>query len=240
VWEHTFAEAGEYSVRLSAADNRGEGGKSHALAAFTVSVKESTLPKPPPEKVFAQETFRFGIAVPGLNEVTQYRWSVLADGRELRSGTGATVEFKPLAPGKLTVRATYAGREYPVGRGASVFPVQVLEPPARIYDESFAANGEYPLQHKFEFRAARFGKRPSEYSKPIPGSEIRIEVEDEDGRDLLDAVDVMAASDHTVVAFRLKGALRGDVTEVTVTIRLGTQVERIPLRLYREDGALRP
>ena len=240
-WEHTFDEPGSYTVSVNATDNRGEGGKSHAAASFVVDVKGSALAKNPPEKVFANETFRFGIAVAGLNEMSQYRWTVLADGREVKRGSGTMVDYKPTAPGRILVKATYDGRPYPVGKsGVSDFPIRVEDTPWQIYDQSFAAGGEYPLRHKFEFRAARFGKRPGEYSKPVPASEIRIEAVDEQGNDLLDDFDAQVAGDHTVVTFWLKGRLQTEVVPATFTIRIGRESERYAIRLYRDDATLRP
>ncbi|MBL0177212.1 MAG: hypothetical protein IPP94_18535 [Ignavibacteria bacterium] len=65
-------------------------------------------------------------------------------------------------------------------QGASVFPVQVLEPPPPDLRRVFRRERRYPLQHSSS-SVRRAGKRPSEFSIPIPGSDIRIEVEDEDG-----------------------------------------------------------
>jgi len=236
LWTGSFSEAGVYTVTVSARDNRGAGARSSASTSFTVTVRDGAAGRIP-ASVYANETFRFNVSVTGLPRVNLYSWRITQGDRTLESGDGPVVEYKPAGTGRLTVHAAYDGKPYAVKGGApSVFNLAVEAVPYRIDERSFANGGEYPISHKFEVEISRYGRRPSEYSMPVQPGEIRIDAEDENGRNLLEGLDVRTVSDRTIAAFHLRGKVRGDGMPVDIRVAAGPVVQHYKITLYKDEG----
>jgi hypothetical protein len=117
----------------------------------------------------------------------------------------------------------------------------VTSPVDRIGSQSFANGGEYPINNVFQFVAARCGRCIGDNIRNIPRAEIRIDVESEDGQDLLDEFDVIertnpntGAASGSLVKFYLKGKVSRDGTEATINIRYGSVNERYSVLLFQE------
>ena len=236
LWLHTFSRPGSYRVRLDARDSRGGSGISVTQGGFTVLVAEPSPRKELPDEIFTHETAEIPIAVTGLDDMERYSWTVSMDGAEKARGTGITVHFKPEGKGLCTIQATYGGVPSPVkGRENSTFVIPVFDPPYRIVAATFEPHGEYPINQKFQVRFAQFGRKLREYMKHVPPSEIRIDVEDAYGKDLLDGEPQFDVSDaYTDATFYLKGRVSRDGTEATIRLRAGALSREFPVILYRE------
>jgi hypothetical protein len=236
VWNGAFPSAGTYSVTIHATDSRGEGGKSVDSKTATAVAMEPVLRKPLPAQLYPQETAEIDIAVAGLENAGDYSWTLAENGREIARGTHPRISVTPASTGRIEIGARYLDRVYPVaGGGSSTFTIPVVDPPYRIFSMTFARNGEYPVTHRFQFRAARYGRSRSQHSVAVQPAEIRVEAVDEDGNDLLARdPDIAVAGDATIVTFQLRGRIAADGTGATVILRVGDRQETIPVVLTPE------
>jgi hypothetical protein len=252
VWSGTFNEAGTKRVTVEARDSRAAGTKSVSRPiTFDVIVKEPFLSRRRPMGAFVGEVFEMYLNVAGLEDIGSYSYEVELDGREVEAGTGHVIRY-PIpndAIGKtMIVKAKYRDRPYPVLPDSasttvtpSEFVFNVSAPIDRIGSQSFANGGEYPINNVFQFVAARCGRCVAGNIRNIQQSEIRIEVEAEDGQDLLDEVQVLPRTNPntgqeagSLVKFFLRGRVQRDGTEATIIIRYGTVNERYNVLLYQE------
>lgn len=252
VWSNTYNEAGRRTVTVDARDSRSAGVKSVSRPiTFDVIVKEPYLSRRKPGGAFAGELFEMNINVAGLEDVGAYDWKLELDGAEVEKGRGSVVKFKvpDNALGKtLAIKAEYRNRPYQVlvdsastALTSSEFMFNVTSPVDRIGSQSFANGGEYPINNVFQFVAARCGRCIGDNIRNIPRAEIRIDVESEDGQDLLDEFDVIertnpntGAASGSLVKFYLKGKVSRDGTEATINIRYGSVNERYSVLLFQE------
>ena len=93
-WAHRFARAGRYSVHLDASDNRGEGAKSHADTLFVVEVKDPVLKKDIPDVIYTKETANIEVSVAGLEDMNQYSWVAMLNGKEISRGTDVRAQVE--------------------------------------------------------------------------------------------------------------------------------------------------
>lgn len=249
MWTNTFAEPGERTVTIDARDRRQAGAKSVARPiSFRVDARMPVMREAPPQGAFAGETFRMNVGVDGLEEVGLYDWTCVLGGEEVARGSGSVVTYavpEDASGQSFTVTARYLGHSYQVARGEdedltpSSWTYDVAEPIERIAAMSFNSSGEYPINQEFTFIAARCGICRSGNIENVSRSEIRIEVESEDGQDLLDEWEIIPRIDPntgnhngSVVKFYLKGKVHRDGTEATVRIRFGTVNETVSILLY--------
>lgn len=248
-WTGTFAAAGEQTVSIDARDSRQAGTKSVARQiTFGVDVRMPVLRKPRPAGAFAGESFDFDLGVDGLEDVGGYAWTATLDGAEIARGSFASVriDLPAEALGKaLAIEATYKGRPFMVADGDELAPASwtypVVSPIDRIGSLSFAVRGEYPINNVFQFVAARCGRCTPGNITNIEARDIRLSVEDADGRDLLDDVSVLPRIDPntgreqgSIVRFFLKGKVQRDGTEATVSVRFGSVAESYRIVLLPE------
>ncbi|MCZ7556889.1 MAG: hypothetical protein M5R41_10860 [Bacteroidia bacterium] len=252
VWSGTFNEAGTRRVTVEARDKRNAGAKSVSRPiSFEVVVKEPFLSRRRPQGAFVGEMFEMYINVGGLEDVGSYTYEIELDGKEVESGTGNIIKYKVPndAMGKtMIVKSKYRNRPYQVlvdststNLTSSEFVFNISAPIDRIGSQSFANGGEYPINNVFQFVAARCGRCVSGNIRNIQQSEIRIEAESDDGQDLLDEVQVMPRTNPntgqeqgSLVKFFLKGKVKRDGTDATITIRYGTINEKYTVVLYSE------
>ncbi len=252
VWSGTFNEAGTRRITVEARDRRNAAGKSVSRPiSFDVVVKQPFLSRRRPQGAFVNEVFEMNLNVAGLEDVGSYDYKIELDGKEVESGSGHTIKYKVPADaiGKaMIVKATYRNRPYQVlldsaatNLTTSEFVFNVSAPIDRIGSQSFANGGEYPVNNVFQFVAARCGRCVGGNIRNIQQSEIRIEAESEDGQDLLDEVQVMPRTNPntgqeqgSLVKFFLKGKVKRDGTEATITIRYGTVNEKYNMLLFSE------
>ncbi|MBR9974983.1 MAG: hypothetical protein KFF77_05335, partial [Bacteroidetes bacterium] len=179
-----------------------------------------------------------------LADRSRYHWTATLDGRTIGEGKGHMAEFtldESVAGRTLVLNAEYDGRVYPVALddsrlGNSRFTYTVLDAPARIRGLSFSRNGEYAITQEFRFDAFVCGscgdgnKRPPE--------RVAVEVESENGRDLLREVIQEPVSDASgrLLGYRVKFWLTGKVSrdgeEALIILRADEAVERIPVVIY--------
>ncbi|MBE0643087.1 MAG: hypothetical protein IH600_03320 [Bacteroidetes bacterium] len=252
VWSNTFNEAGTRTISVDARDKRSAGVKSVSRPInFDVIVKEPYLSRRKPSGAFAGEIFEMYINVAGLEDVGSYEWSIELDNAQVDKGKGNVVKFKvpEAALGKtMTIKSQYRNRIYQVlvdsaatNLTSSEFLFNITAPVDRIGSQSFANGGEYPINNVFQFVAARCGRCIGDNIRNIPSSDIRIEVESEDGQDLLDEVQIIprtnpntGADQGSLVKFWLKGKVSRDGTEATITVRYGSVNERYTVLLFQE------
>ena len=244
-WTGTFDAPGSRTVTVTARDTRGAGGLSSAVTTFRVDTKWPSSPSKTRE-AFAGELFRKDISVAGLGDRSLYRWTATLDGRPLAEGRGHMAEFtldEAAAGRTLLLSAEYDGRPYPVATddrtlGSSRFTYTVLDAPARIRGLSFSRNGEYAITQEFRFDAFVCGSCGEANKRPP--ERVSVEVETENGRDLLDQVlqePVLDAAGRPIgyrVKFYLKGRVSRDGEEALITLRADNAVEKIPVFIYRE------
>ena len=157
----------------------------------------------------------------------------MLDGAEVASGTGPVVRHKLSESdlGKtLVINAKYRGKPYlamadSLGKPMT-FSYSVSSPQDRITNVSFSSGEVYPISNVFSFIAFSCGRCMGENYKPIGNNAIRIEVEDENGRDLLKDFSMTPQTNNgktagTLVNFYLDGKIKGEV-EVTIKITAGT------------------
>ena len=237
-WAYTATEAGTKVVKVEATDNRGGGPLSKSVSSFKITSKMPVLGGADATP-YAGEVFIRDIKVDGLETNNNYAWSLKLDGSEVHSGIGAVVKWKvpENAIGKeLMISATYDGDTYPLyldddkafakaGWAKSNFKYKVGVPPTRITEETWKANGEYVLTNLFSFVVYTCGRCTYENRKVVKDP-IRIEVYDENGRDLLDGftpiplLDMNGGQIGTRNEFYLKGRLPKDVTDATISIQI--------------------
>ncbi len=252
VWSHTVNEPGTRTITVDARDNRSAGVKSVSRPIqFDVVIKQPYLSRRKPAGAFAGEIFEMNINVAGLEDVGSYNWILELDGKEVDRGSGAVVKYKlpEDALGKaMTIKSQYRNRTYQVlldsaatNLTSSEFIFNVTAPLDRIGSQSFANGGEYPINNVFQFVAARCGRCIGANIKNIQASDIRIDVESEDGQDLLDEVQVIprtnpntGADQGSLAKFWLKGKVSRDGTEATISIRYGSVNERYTVTLFQE------
>lgn len=252
VWSNTFNEAGTKTINVDARDRRDAGAKSVSRPInFEVIVKQPYLSRRKPNGAFAGEIFDMFINVAGLEDVGSYDWVIELDGVQVDKGRGNVVKYKvpDNALGKtLAINTQYRNRVYQVlvdsaatSLTSSEFLFNVTAPVDRIGSQSFANGGEYPINNVFQFVAARCGRCTGDNIRNIPASDIRIEVESDDGQDLLDEVQIIprtnpntGADQGSLVKFWLKGKVSRDGSEATISIRYGAVNERYTVSLFQE------
>jgi hypothetical protein len=252
VWSGTFNEAGTRRVTVEARDRRNAGAKSVSRPiSFDVVVKEPFLSRRRPQGAFVNEVFEMYINVAGLEDVGSYTYEIELDGKDVENGSGNVIKYKVPndAIGKtMIIKSKYRNRPYSVlvdsastNLTSSEFVFNISAPIDRIGSQSFANGGEYPINNVFQFVAARCGRCVGGNIRNIQQSEIRIEAESEDGQDLLDEVQVMPRTNPntgqeqgSLVKFFLKGKVKRDGTDATITIRYGTINEKYNVVLYSE------
>jgi hypothetical protein len=244
-WTHTFARPDTYDISVDARDSRGAGAMSHAATRFTATVKWP-VSKSTVNDAFAGELFRKNLAVAGLDVQSDYSWRAVLDGTVVGEGRGAMAQLSladDVAGKTLTIEALYRGLRYPVAVDEqtltdSRFSYPVREAPARIRNVSFSRGGEYAINQEFRFDAFVCGSCIRENYRPA--DRIRVEVESEYGRDLLDDYLLEPVTDGsgrqigTRVKIYLRGRVDRDGEEVLFVLRAGSAVERIPVMLYPE------
>lgn len=231
-WNGSFDKPGSYTVKVSGRDNRGSAGLSSSNTSFNVVVK-SPVVRTKQYYPFAGEMFEQNIAVHGLEANNDYSWKLTLDGAEVASGTGPVVRHKLSESdlGKtLAINAKYRGKPYmaladSLGKPLA-FSYSVSSPQDRITNVSFSSGEVYPISNVFSFIAFSCGRCMGENYKPIMSNAIRIEVEDENGRDLLKDFNMTPQISNgktagTLVNFYLDGKIKGEV-EVTIKITAGT------------------
>jgi hypothetical protein len=252
VWAHTFNDPGRKSVTVDARDSRAAGVKSVSRPInFDVEVKRPYLSRRRPSGAFAGEIFEMYVNVAGLETVGDYDWSIEIDGSEVEKGSGNIVKYKvpeSALGGTLTIKSKYRELTYMalVDSAAenltpSEFIFNISAPVDRIGSQSFAKGGEYPINNVFQFVAARCGRCISNNIKNIEPADIRIEVESEDGQDLLDEVQVIPRTNPntgedqgSLVKFWLRGKVSRDGSDATISVRFGAVNERYNVTLYQE------
>jgi len=252
VWSHTLLEPGTKRITVDARDNRQAGPKSVSRpVAFDVIVKEPFLARRMPPGAFAGELFEMNINVAGLEDVGSYSYQVELDGREVDEGRGAIVKYvipEDAVGRPLVIKSKYRDLPYQVlpdsasqDMTSSEFVFNVSAPIDRIASPSFANAGEYPIGQVFQFIAAKCGRCVGGNIKNIPRTDIRLDVESEDGQNLLDDMEVFPRTNPTtgqemgtLVKFYLRGRVQRDGTEATITIRFGSVNERYNILLYSE------
>ncbi|PLX28208.1 MAG: hypothetical protein C0600_10150 [Ignavibacteria bacterium] len=252
VWSNTYNEPGPQTVTVDARDSRAAGPKSVSRPiSFNVEVKQPYLARRKPFGAFAGEFFEMYVNVAGLENAGSYKWSIELDGNEVTNGTGNVVKYKVPEDAlgqSLIIKSTYSSRVYQVlidsaseSLSTSEFLFNVTAPVDRIGSQSFANSGEYPINNVFQFVAARCGRCISSNIENIQPSDIRVEVESEDGQDLLDEVQVIPRTNPntgedqgSLVKFWLRGKVSRDGSEATITIRFGSVNERYTVLLYQE------
>ena len=250
VWSGTFNEAGTRRITVEARDRRNAGAKSVSRPiSFDVIVKKPYLSRRRPPGAFINEVFEMYLNVAGLEDVGSYTYEIALDGKEVESGSGNVIKYKVPsdAIGKaMIIKSKYRNRPYQVlvdsaaeNLTTSEFVFNVSAPIDRIGSQSFANGGEYPINNVFQFVAARCGRCVGGNIRNIQQSDIRIEAESEDGQDLVDEVQVMPRTNPntgmeqgSLVKFFLKGKVKRDGTEATITIRYGTVNEKYNVMLY--------
>ncbi|MBN1447156.1 MAG: hypothetical protein JXA28_04440 [Bacteroidetes bacterium] len=253
VWSNTYNESGVKTVTVDARDNRQAGPKSVSRPiTFNVEVKQPYLSRRRPSGAFAGELFEMYVNVAGLEDVGYYSWTIEMDGKEVQQGNGNIVKYKVPedALGQtMLIKSRYRNRVYQVlldsaaeNLTTSEFMYPVTAPIDRLVSESFRNGGEYPINQEFSFLAARCGACSAANIKNISPSEIRIEVESEDGQDLLDEVQAIPLTDPnrgtergTSVKFYLRGKVTRDGTDATISIRFGTVNQTYNVILYKPD-----
>ncbi|MDX9758594.1 MAG: hypothetical protein RBU27_05490 [Bacteroidota bacterium] len=248
-WSATFHQAGKQIITVDARDHRQAGVKSVSRpTTFTVDVRKPVLLKSKPAGAFAGEIFSMDLAVDGLEDAGSYEWTAKLEDVVLASGnfSSAAIPIPADATGKsFSIIATYKGKPYMVATGetlvSSTWMYGVTSPSERLGSASFANGGEYPINNVFQFVAARCGRCTSENIANIDAKDIRVTVEDHDGRDLLDEVTVMPRVDPntgrelgTVVKFFLKGKVSSDGTEAVISVRYGIVNESYNIVLIPE------
>ncbi|MDT8322970.1 MAG: hypothetical protein RRA94_02575 [Bacteroidota bacterium] len=252
VWSHTYNEPGVKTVTVDARDSRAAGPKSVSRPInFEVEVKQPYLSRRKPSGAFAGEIFEMYINVAGLEDVGSYRWAIEIDGSEVDKGSGSIVKYKvpeEALGGTMVIKSQYRGRTYQVLPDSaaetmtpSEFIFNITSPVDRIGAQSFANGGEYPINNVFQFVAARCGRCIPQNIQNIERANIRVEVESEDGQDLLDDYDVIPRTNPntgedqgSLVKFWLRGKVSRDGTEATISIRFGAVNERYNVLLYQE------
>jgi hypothetical protein len=150
--------------------------------------------------------------------------------------------------GTLTIKSKYRELTYMAlidsaaeNLTPSEFIFNISAPVDRIGSQSFAKGGEYPINNVFQFVAARCGRCISNNIKNIEPADIRIEVESEDGQDLLDEVQVIPRTNPntgedqgSLVKFWLRGKVSRDGSDATISVRFGAVNERYNVTLYQE------
>ncbi len=232
-WTGTGTSEGTQKVQVAAAGNRGEGTRDQAHASFTLTTRKPVLKQQLPKTAYVKETFKLNIQVAGLEDASQYAWTILEDGVKTASGTGVHVTHVPKGPGVMVVKATYAGRDYPVEDvGGSTFTFRVDPLQLRSLGGSFTKNGTYALNHRFTFRLAYRGRYSAEVSEPVPANAVSIEVTDDRGNDLLDdsSIDATVGSQYTDVSFRLRGKVPRDGVDATIRVSVrGAEPYEVPV-----------
>ena len=193
------------------------------------------------------------INVAGLEKVGDYSWVVTVDGNEVKRGSDNVVKYQipeDQLGGTLIVASKYQGRQYQVlvdssstSATTSEFVYQIAAPTEHIVGESWKNNEVYPINNVFTFTVARCGNCNPQNIQRVERNEIRIIAETEDGRDLLDFVEVDQGKDPstgfdrpTKVKFYLKGKVnRGDGSAATINIRFGNESKTYPVYIYRPD-----
>jgi hypothetical protein len=252
VWSNTFNEAGTKTVTVDARDTRAAGPKSVSRPiSFNVEVKQPYLSRRKPSGAFAGEFFEMYVNVAGLEDVGLYQWIIELDGAEIEKGNGNVVKYKlpESALGQtLSIKSSYRNRIYQVfvdsasqNLSTSEFIFNVTAPVDRIGSQSFANSGEYPINNVFQFVAARCGRCIAQNIHNISPGDIRIEVESEDGQDLLDDLQVIPRTNPntgedqgSLVKFWLRGKVSRDGSEATITVKFGSVNERYTILLYQE------
>lgn len=248
-WSATFHKAGKQFITVDARDHRQAGIKSIARpVAFPVDVRMPVLLRPKPAGAFAGDIFAMDFAVDGLEDVGAYGWIAKLNGTVLASGlfASAAIPIPTDASGKsLSITTTYKGKPYMVAVGEQLLPSTwiygVNSPIERIGSASFANGGEYPINNVFQFVAARCGRCTSENIVNVDAKDIRITVEDRDGRDLLHEVTAIPRIDPntgrqlgTIIKFFLKGRVSPDGTEAVIAVRSGAVNESFDVLLLPE------
>jgi len=249
-WTNTFNESGEKTVTIDAYDRRGAGALSRSRPiTFDVVVKQPVLTRPKPSGAFIGEVFEMNLNVNGLEDVGSYKWILSLGGAKVVDGVGSVIKYKvPTdALGKtLEIKSTYNNRPYQVlldsaskSLTPSEFIYTVSSPIDRTASRSFSEKGEYPINNVFKFVAARCGRCTAGNIRNVERSEIRIEVETDDGQDVLEGFDALPRKDPTTgidngteVQFYLKGKVSKDGTPATIRIRVGNYNERFSIKLF--------
>ncbi|MFZ1730702.1 MAG: hypothetical protein WBQ23_10480 [Bacteroidota bacterium] len=253
VWSNTFNEAGTKTISVDARDRRDAGTKSVSRPInFEVIVKEPFLSRRKPAGAFAGEIFEMYINVAGLEDVGSYDWNIELEGTVVEKGKGNVIKYKvpENALGKtLTIKSLYKNRVYQVltdsastSLTSSEFLYNISSPIDQIGSQSFAAGGEYPINNVFQFMVARCGRCSASNIRNMQPSDIRVEVESDDGQDLLDDVqynlnvDPNTGADRgTLVKFYLKGKIPRDGVEATIVVRYGSKRAEYKNILLRQE-----
>lgn len=244
-WTGSFDAPGERQVTVTARDSRNAGALSSAVTTFRVEAKWPVSPSKTRE-AFAGELFRKDISVAGLVNRNLYRWTATLDGRSVAEGKGHMAEFtldEAAAGRTLVLNAEYDGQPYPVALddrnlGGSRFTYTVLDAPARIRGISFSRGGEYAIGQEFRFDAYVCGSCGDGNKRPP--DRITVEVESDNGRDLLDQVVQEPVHDTAgrLIGYRVKFWLKGKVSrdgeDALITLRADEAVERIPVVIFAE------
>ena len=244
-WTGSFDAPGEREVTVTARDSRNAGALSSAVTTFRVDAKWPVSPSKTHE-AFAGELFRKDISVAGLSNRTLYRWTATLDGRPVAEGRGHMAEFtldEAAAGRTLVLSAEYDGQPYPVALddrnlGGSRFTYPVLDAPARIRGLSFSRGGEYAIGQEFRFDAYVCGSCGDGNKRPP--DRITVEVESDNGRDLLHDMVQEPVRDAAgrLIGYRVKFWLKGKVSregeDALITLRADEAVEKIPVVIFAE------
>lgn len=235
VWVGEFDKPGKYAVELRGYDSRGAGELSvSAPVTFNVEVKAPEM-NPLPE-LYKTEEYTFSVAVPGLEDVSLYKWEARMPDGSKKSGSGPNVTLTPGTSGKINLTSTYAGKPYEVlisgKRTSSKFTLSALEVPYRI-SEKFTNGADYSLNQTFELVTAKFGRSTKSNMKPVEKNEIRV-VGDLDGNDPIDFTEIRTEGGVTKINIYLRQNLKisKDGEVMTLEVKSGPEVKKYEVIIY--------
>jgi hypothetical protein len=242
-WGGVFNSPGMQTVTLSGRDSRNHPKMSISNVSFKVNVKAPIL-KNKVSTAYSGEMFEQSVAVGGLENNLSYTWTLTIDGNQVADGAGPTVKYfiPKMDMGKsMVLNASYMNQPYPVMKdsasspGTSTFSYEVSSPNDHIFGLTASNGVEYPISNVFEFSAVHCGKCTIENREPIKN--VSVSVEDANGRDLLDEMQISTENSPdgkprvTKVRFYLKGKVSKNGTEATVRVKAGSAKQEVRITL---------
>lgn len=250
LWDCTLTDEGQHLIRLQARDNRGEAAIGSAETSFRVTAKLAYLVRSFPKGAFAGERFEMGIRVQGLETVGHYAWTLRLGNAIVAQGNSDIVRWNVPddALGKsLTLIATYQGKPYPVLKDSattqsipSEFSFPVLSAPYHIIRDVLRENAALVSGSEVHFIVTRCGDCVMENRRGIERTDIRLEVEDHNGNDMLDGnyqLEPIVRNGNEIatrVVFLLKKMNKRRTVEAVVSISTPTERKNIPITIVKE------
>jgi len=242
-WNGSLNSLGIQTVSLSARDSRNHPKMSISNISFKVNVKAPIM-RSRVSSAYAGEMFEQTISVGGLENNLSYTWTLTVDGSQVAEGTGPNVKYfipKSDLGKSMILNGLYMNQPYPVlkdsgaSTSTSTFSYEVSSPNDHIFGLTASNGVEYPISNVFEFSAVQCGKCVVENREPIKN--VSVSVEDANGRDLLDEMQVSTESSPdgkprvTKVRFYLKGKVSKSGTEAIVRVKAGSAKQEVRITI---------